>query len=118
MASTAVFSIHKILDVPTDTFISLFFKPAARLRLRGEIVPQGPLYHFRVDGSQEAVREFLSYVSIGSPAFGRLFDIQLWVGEQVLRDEEALAVLRPPYRNCNEEPDDAVVPVGTLLSDL
>ncbi len=112
MAATAIFCVHRKLNVDNDTFVYLFWKPAASLKLKGEIVADDELrYHFRVDGSMEAVKDLLAYVSIGAPAFGRLTDIELWdnVNESVTRGPEAL-LTRPNYLVHPPPTDDAVVP--------
>ena len=112
MAATGIFCVRRKSGIAHNTFLYLFMKPATALRLRGEIVVDDvdPLrYHFRVDGTLEAVKDLLAYASIGAPAFGPMFDIELWDGDEVVRGPEAL-LLRPSYLLIPPATDDAVVP--------
>ena len=113
MDATTTFIVQKKLDVPHSTFLKIYRKPARALRLRGQIVSHGESrYHFRLDGTPAAVKEYLAFVSIGAPALGTVSGVYLWIGDDMYTGAEALWQ-RPTYLLPPDDPsEDAVVPVS------
>ncbi len=116
MTTSLAFTVTHRLNVATEPFLDIFGKPASRLQLRGRIDTMGPAkFRVQVDGNYKAVIDYLSFTTIGAPAFGPISDIELWVDDQhVFRDEDALAHvpghgLRPARGP--REGEDAVVPI-------
>ncbi len=108
--ATTTFRIMRARDVPHTFFLRFVMEPAIALHLHGQVVrKRGVNYYFRFDGSSEAAKQLLSYLSIGAPAYGVLRDVILWIDDAIYRDHEAL-LMQPDYLQAARDNDDAVVP--------
>ncbi len=111
MESTTTFIVRKALNIPHDKYVRIFRRPARHLKLRGQIVCHGGVkYHFRLDGEENAIKQYLAFVSTAAPALGPVSGIYLWVGDDLYTDEEALAQKPRNLTVVDDCHSDAVVP--------